>query len=206
MKHALENCVNKLSKSKPNGMEAIIRDSVKDALPGAITEVPLRQIGAERLEQERRGRVDILSADHAIELKVIRMPRLKATPGNALYDVGQLSWDYWTLREAKKISSAELIILLYGELISALSRPSPRPKAVYREFHNRMFVDFTSSLLDGELKKEQGMSNRRKQIDAIKAMGFDKPCDKVSRPVVVHGAFALVSIEVDRTGRTRSAG
>jgi hypothetical protein len=202
MKHALENCVNKLSKSKPNGMEAIIRDSVKDALPGAITEVPLRQIGAERLEQERRGRVDILSADHAIELKVIRMPRLKATPSNALYDVGQLSWDYWTLREAKKISSAELVILLYGELISALSRP----KAVYREFHNRMFVDFTSSLLDGELKKEQGKDNRVMQIDEIKAMGFDKPCDKVNRPVVVHGAFALVSIEVRRTGRQRRTG
>ena len=193
LKNALENCTDELSKSRVSGMERIIRDSVKRELPGAITEVPLTQIGAKRLWPGTRGRVDILSDTHAVELKVIRMPRLKATPSNALYDIGQLSADYWTLRNAQSIASAELIVLLYGELISALSSPG----AVYREFHNRMFVDFTTSMATGELKKEKN-DQRREQIKEIRTMGFDKPCDKIGRPVVVHGEFALVAIKVRR--------
>ena len=67
---------------------------------------------------------------------MVRLPRLNATASNSLYDIGQLSSDYWRLKYAKKLSGGELVVLLYGSLIDELRRPI----SILREFHNRMYI------------------------------------------------------------------
>ena len=68
---------------------------------------------------------------------MVRVPRIGAVPSNALYDIGQISSDYWRIQNAKLLNGGELCILIYGALIAELCKPSE----VLREFQNRMFVD-----------------------------------------------------------------
>lgn len=90
-------------------------------------------------------------------------------------------------------------MVLYGGLFTELGRGS-----IYREFHNRMYVDYTTSCLFGELHPDhvangaawkQGM--RPLQHRAIKKMGFHKPCSDAQQYTVVTDAdLALISIPV----------
>lgn len=195
MREALTNAIGGLRKSKARGMEGIIQKEIERVLPGFKHEHSLEKIGATRVDNGTRGRLDVLWGGHAIEIKVVRMPRLGANPNRALYDIGQISADHWRLSNARKITSAEIIVLLYGPLVEDLRAPI----AVYREFHNRMFVDYQNSMEYGELKREKGEMGRRRQLKSIREMGFDRPCGtKKASAAVVVGEFALVSIMVGR--------
>jgi len=194
---------NVLSKAKeelrslrsPNGFETVIQKHLTTAIgPPAMREVPLSQIGATQAWGSEKGRLDILYQNYGIELKVVRLPRIGAVPSNALYDIGQLSSDYWRIQNAKQLKGGELCILLYGCLVKELKKPS----AILREFHNRMFIDFYTSLKYGELKTQSESELRIKQIGAIKKMGFDAPYfDKAFKKSVVNDEFALIIIPVN---------
>lgn len=182
------------SLKSPNGFEDVVQKNLTAVIGNlAKREVPLSQIGASQAWGDQKGRLDILYSDYGIELKVIRIPRIGAVPSNALYDIGQLSSDYWRIQNAKQLKGGELCILLYGCLVSELSKPS----AILREFHNRMFLDFYTSLKYGELKNQSKSEQRSKQIAAIKEMDFHAPyLQKAGKKIVVDDEFALIIIPV----------
>lgn len=193
---ALSKTKNDIRKmNSPKGFESVIQKHLVDAIGTfAKTEVSLKRIGACQACGSENGRLDIRLGDYGIELKVVRIPRFGAVASNALYDIGQLSSDYWRIKNAQKLRGGELCILLYGCLIAELSNPT----AILREFHNRMFIDFSTSMHFGELLKEQKTSDQRqKQIDAIKEMGFHAPYnEKMGKKIVVDEEFALIVIPV----------
>jgi len=192
---ALSNTKKELRNlNSPNGFEAVIQKHLAAALGNlAKREVPLSKIGACQAWGDKKGRLDILYSDYGIELKVIQIPRIGAVPSNALYDVGQLSSDYWRIQNANKLKGGELCILLYGPLVSELRKPP----AILREFHNRMFVDFSTSLQYGELNHQSKSEQRKKQIDAIKEIGFHRPYNKkAGKKIVVDDEYALIVIPV----------
>lgn len=189
---ALSTSISALRDSPPQGMERIIQIAIARQIPEARLEVPLKEVGIKQAWGEENGRVDIVTGMHGIELKVVRMPRLRATPSTALYDIGQLSSDYWRLSAAKRLMSGELIVLLYGALVRELRSKN----AIYREFHNRMYVDYITSVSFGELKSQSSELRRKRQVAAIKAMGFDKPCAHRQHKVFTSDEFAMVSIDV----------
>ncbi len=194
---ALKSCDKKLGLKiqlkQARGMEGIIQEALAERLPGAEREVKLSAIGGSQLSGSPVGLVDIVQHGHGIELKVVRLPRLGGTPSTALYDIGQLSSDYWRLSQSEKLESAELVILLYGPLLKEFKSES----AIYREFHNRMYVDYMTSLEFGELKTQKHETNRKRQISVIKKMGLTRPCSRKLHPTFREGAFALVSIKVE---------
>ena len=59
-----------------------------------------------------------------------------------------------------------------------------------------MFVDYETSRRYAELRDEAEMLNRKRQLDAIHRMGFDKPCGQEIGNIVVAGNYALISIDV----------
>lgn len=198
LKNTLEACsseiLNILSSGQSKGIEKSVQLALLNVLgEEARSEIPLQDIGTEQVWAGTQGRLDVLIGTHGFELKVIRLPRLDAVPSKALYDIGQLSGDYWRIKNAKKLTSGELVVLLHGSLVNDLEKPT----AILREFHNRMFVDYKTSLKFGELAEEKNNPNRVRQIDAIRSMGFDKPyCDKGNRKIVTFNGLALVSITV----------
>jgi len=207
MRAALTACEKQLQRQLranqgARGLERIVRDALAQRLIGCETERKLDSVGARQLWNSSEGRIDIVHGDHGIEAKVVRLPRHKATASNSLYDVGQLSSDYWRLANAGGLVSAELVVLLYGPLVEDL----PGPAAIYREFHNRMYVDYMTSRKYAELDisalpsltadDRQKTGERRRQIRAIKQMGFSEPCRVQLHHVVQLRAFALVSVSV----------
>lgn len=182
------------SLKSPNGFEDVVQKHLTAVIGNpAKREVPLSQIGAIQAWGDEKGRLDILYCNYGIELKVVRVPRIGAVPSNALYDIGQLSSDYWRIQNAKQLEGGELCVLLYGCLVTELNKPS----AILREFHNRMFLDFYTSLKYGELKTQSKSEQRIRQIGAIKEMGFDTPyLDKAGKKSVVNDEFALIIIPV----------
>ena len=198
-KRALSNSKNALRNlNSPNGFEAEIQKHLAAAIGDlARTEVPLSEIGACQVWGDNNGRLDILHSDYGIELKVVRIPRIGAVPSKALYDIGQLSSDYWRIKNAHKLKGGELCILLYGCLVSELSELS-NDTAILREFHNRLFVDFSTSLQYGELKHQSKSEQRKKQIAVIKEMGFHAPYnEKMGKKIVVDEEFALIIVPVE---------
>jgi len=182
------------------GAERIVQESLATLLGNeSELEVPLQQIGARQISDSDSGRLDLLYNNHGIELKVIQMPRIKNTASNALYDIGQISGDYWRLQNADNLASGELVILLTGILVQAYDRPVE----LLREFHNRMFVDFNTSMLYGELFEESVRVSRSRQISAIYQMGFDKPySNALGKKLVLHDKhdnLALLSIPVSKS-------
>lgn len=180
--------------NSPNGYESVIQKHLTAAIgTSAEREVPLSIIGASQAWGSENGRLDILFGDYGIELKVVKIPRIGAVASNALYDVGQLSSDYWRVKTAQNLRGGELCILLYGCLVSELSNST----AILREFHNRMFVDFSTSLHFGELKEQITSEQRKKQVTAIKEMGFNEPYNgKKGKRIVVDEEFALIAIPI----------
>lgn len=160
-------------------------------------ERPLEKIGGHQVVGDRsRGRVDIVVEDnnsnfHAIELKIVQLPREKnLNPKQSLYDIGQITSDFARLSEANELSSYDCVIVMHGGYLNVYRTPD----SVYREFHNRMFVDVETSKLAGEFKTER--KKRKKQLEAVKTLGFDHPFiqkTKFVRVITVEG-LGLVTI------------
>jgi len=194
--NALRSCLEELNACKnPRGMEPIIQRAIARLLNGSRTEVPLREVGAIGVDDRVLGRLDIVHENHGIELKVVRMPRLESTPSKALYDIGQLTADYWRLSTATKLTSGELLILVYGSLVTELKSGT----AICRELHNRLFVDFQTSTHYSELYEQKTQKHRKRQINCAKIMGVDRPCNRPAWKVQVDGKYALVSVPVIRS-------
>ena len=186
-KSALQICESDLlKKSKERqyrGMEKVYHMALIEVLennPKFIEirhEAPLEEIGGRIVDDTSRGRVDIViegknSNVHAIELKVVQLPREKnLSPMQSLYDIGQITRDFLRLKQAKKLTSFDCVIVLHGGLLSVYETP----KALLREFHNRMFVDFKTSEMAGELKTEKSHPLRKKQRRLIKQLSLDQP-------------------------------
>ena len=190
----LSNCSDSIrALESARGAESLVQESLLKILgESSKKEIPLEIVGAEQAWGGFRGRLDVLNKNHGIEVKVIQFPRLASVASNALYDIGQISSDYWRLKHAKNLDSGELVILLMGDLIDAFTKPSE----ILREFHNRMFVDYETALNFGELKKPRE-KHRNRQIKAIAEMGFNRPYAQPNgRKVVKINGLALVSIPV----------
>src|SRR5690554_2956865 len=119
---ALDNCLEELDQvGGARGMERVIQRSILSKLPVARQEVPLHDVGAIRFDGEDTGRMDIVvgrnPGQHGVEIKVVRLPRLRAVPANAWDDVGQLTTDYYRISNATELRSGELLILLYGRML-----------------------------------------------------------------------------------------
>lgn len=195
LQSVLEDSADKLRALNGNlGMEAIIQSTLCSCLgPESRTEVPLTEIGATQVWGDDKGRLDVLHSNHGIEIKVIQLPRSGNTPSTALYDIGQLSGDYWRLQNATELEDRELLLLLSGPIISALKSP----RELLREFHNRMFVDFQTSILYGELVTESSETQRARQIGSIYQMGFHLPFnDPLGKIIVILDNYALCTIPV----------
>lgn len=182
-------------------MERIIQTALHRQISNSNREVMLTSMGGKQVWNTNNGLIDIVAKNHGIELKVVRLPRLGATPSNSLYDVGQLSSDYWRLANASGLASGELVVLLYGPLV----RDLPSENSIYREFHNRMYVDYMTSLTYSELSPKwlsahpELKPQRERQVKSIKKMGFHNPFYKGKHHLTVRvGKFALVSIQVAR--------
>lgn len=196
---ALDNCLEGLDQvDGARGMEQVIQRSILNQLPVARQEVPLHEVGAIRFDGENTGWMDIVAGEapgqHGIELKVVRLPRLRAVPSNALYDVGQLTADYWRISNATELHSGELLILLYGPMVPDLQSGA----AICRELHNRLYVDFQTSLQFAELREQRGLDGRVRQMAVAEVMGVDRPCERSTWTSYVNGNYALVSIPVVR--------
>jgi len=187
------------------GTEKSARDGMRAAIKGSLIEQQISQWRGIGPDQTKTPRFDIVCNDHAIELKVTRLPRLKAqSPMGCLYDLGQIANDYLKIQSAKDLESGELVILVYGPLVTDLGRGS-----IYREFHNRMYVDYTTACLFGELhpdhvaqEEEWKRRMRPMQHRAIKRMGFHKPCENAKKCTVIKdGDLALISIPVSISRR-----
>lgn len=200
---ALQRCADRLEgRDGSQGTEHIVRDAISAEVRGAEKERLLSEYGGVAPDGAQRARIDIVAGSHGIELKAVRMPRsTNGSPNGSLYDLGQIANDYLKLASAKKLESGELLIFLYGPLVEDIGRAS-----LYREFHNRMFVDYSTSRLYGELRAQAiedcevawKRPMRKLQLKAIREMGFDKPCGDSKRGLTVqHGSFALLSIPLD---------
>ncbi|MDK9718533.1 MAG: hypothetical protein OEL57_11605 [Trichlorobacter sp.] len=192
-----KNALSKISKTFQGefiGLEALLHSCLSNELPKDKVkhEVKLADIGACQICGDDDGRLDILYNNYGIELKVVKFPRPNAVISKALYDIGQLSSDYWRIKHAKKLEGGELCILLAGCLVAELANPT----AILREFHNRMFVDYMTSKSFGELKT-QHTKKRENQIRAIEDMGFHEPYNfKKGKKIVFDKDLALVIIPV----------
>tara|TARA_R110001592_G_scaffold319322_1_gene596896 strand:- start:5811 stop:6458 length:648 start_codon:yes stop_codon:yes gene_type:complete len=193
LSNTLERCANNINNKASKRVEHIVQEALMTSLGGkASKEVPLKEIGAEQAWGGVNGRLDVLHEGHGIEIKVVQFPRIKAVASNALYDIGQISSDYWRLRSATGLKSSELVILLQGPLVGFFTKEIQ----VLREFHNRMFVDFETSTQFGELSKQVN-AFRECQKAAIIEMGFDKPFNRANgKKIVTHKGLALLSIPV----------
>ena len=180
-KSALQICENDLIKrtkeQQYRGMEAVYGCTLKQVLGKnpkfeIKPEEPIKKVGG-----RGHGRVDIVIEDknfnvHAIEIKIVQLPReSNLSPMQCLYDIGQITGDFVRLNGAKKVTSFDCVIVLHGLFVSERSTPI----ALLREFHNRMFVDFKTSELAGELKAEQNDPLRKRQKRLIKQLGLDQP-------------------------------
>lgn len=209
---ALNNSVIELDKiyngGQMRGLEDIIHKNLSCILTengyAIFNEMKLAELGGKNFWQDDgQPRVDIVIENngyYGIELKVIRMPnKYHESNSQRLWDIGQISSDYWRIKNAKKIKSGELGILLCGPLVKDLESPLP----IAREFHNRMFLDFMVSKTCGELtnkamKKNGLLVQRKAQIEVIKKMGFDVPFCKLNPgwSVSVAKGYAYISIPI----------
>lgn len=190
------------------GTEKSARNGMHAALKGSLIEQQITKWRGVGPDQAKTPRFDIVCDDHAIELKVARLPRLKAqSPLGCLYDLGQIANDYLKIESAKDLESGELAIVLHGPLVTDLG-----PVSIYREFHNRMYVDYTTSCQFGELhpdhlaqeEKEWKRLLRPMQHRVIKRMGFHKPCEEPRACTVIKHerlGLALISISVTKSSR-----
>ena len=186
-KSALQFCESDLIKMSNErqyrGMEDVNHTALIEVLENnrkfnrVMREVPLEDIDGRVVDDRSRGRVDIViegtnSNVHAIELKVVQLPREKnLRPMRSLYDIGQITGDFLRLKGAKTLTSFDCVICLHGGLLSVYGTS----KALLREFHNRMFVDFKTSEIAGQLKTERSHPLRKKQYRLIKQLGLDQP-------------------------------
>ncbi len=197
LQDTLSDCVDSiLSLESPKGAESLVQESLLKILgESSEKEIPLEKIGAEQVWGGFSGRIDVLNKKHGIEAKVIQFPSLGSVTSKALYDIGQISTDYWRLKNAKHLDSGELIILLMGNLVSTFTKPSE----ILREFHNRMFVDYETALKFGELSDKPREKYRKRQMKAISEMGFNQPYNTKAngKKIVVKNGLALVLIPVE---------
>ena len=117
-KCALQICESDLiKKSKERqyqGMERVYHIALMEVLEhkrkfiGIRREVLLEDIGGRVVDDRSRGYVDIViegknSNVHAIELKVVQLPREKnLSPMQSLYDIGQIAGDFLRLKRGEE--------------------------------------------------------------------------------------------------------
>ena len=184
---ALQVCESDLTKrsteGRYRGMERVYQVALMEMLRNSrrfekvTCEVPLEKIGGQVVDDRRHGRVDIVVEDknsnvHAIEIKLVQLPRkTNLTSMRCLFDIGQITGDFLRLEGAKGRTSFDCVIVLHGVLLSVYGTP----KKLLREFHNRMFVDFKTSEMAGELRSERCLQLRKEQTRLIKQLGLDQP-------------------------------
>ncbi|UXN76099.1 hypothetical protein N8D56_25710 (plasmid) [Devosia sp. A8/3-2] len=100
-------------------------------------EVPLTSVGLKTAYPWRTsGFLDSYfpAEGGAMEYKAVRLPRTKSDPR---FDAGQISADYERLNNPHRLSWGYLIAFCHGPLVPLCKSDS----ALYRAFHNQMFVD-----------------------------------------------------------------
>ena len=216
---ALHNVASRLGKiysqGRLRGLEATIQEGLCRELDRAgislEQQVSLHDLGGKNLwEYSGVPRVDIVVGEtekHAIELKVIELPNFAhAAPLQRLWHIGQLSSDYWRIKKATSIGTGELGVLALGSMVAAARTPD----RTLRQFHDAMYLDYTVSLLYGELKNELRPSSpmyaqRRDQQKAIREMGLDIPfVEKQAKwMVAAFREFAYIKIPIVKQGVRR---
>lgn len=190
-KCALQVCESALIKMSTEqqyqGMEKVYQAALVEVLKNnrrfnVRCEVPLGDIGGRVVDDRTRGRVDIVvdgkNAVHAIEIKLVQLPREKhLSPMQCLYDIGQITGDFLRLKGATGLTSFDCVIVLHGVLLSVYGTPT----RLLREFHNRMFIDFKTSKTAGELKAQKHLPFRKVQERLIKELGLDQPFTQSTR-------------------------
>ncbi|MCY4231589.1 MAG: hypothetical protein OXF26_12105 [Alphaproteobacteria bacterium] len=186
-KSALQVCENKLiemsTERQYRGMEKVYQEALVEVLEKnrrkVRREVLLDKICGQVVDDRSRGYVDIVVEDknsnvHGIEIKLVQLPRedkYKLGPSQSLYDIGQITGDFLRLEGARRLTSFDCVIVLHGALLSVYGTS----RSLLREFHNRMFVDFETSKIAGELKTQKNLPLRMEQERLIKQLGLDQP-------------------------------
>lgn len=119
-----------------------------------------------------------------LEFKVCQFPRMKSrSPRGSTYDIGQIAWDFGSLKDYK-LNFAYCVIVLHGPFAEANGVDE---RTMERWFHNAMYADFRSSMLWGHYNKKLNNDPARSgnkywydlernfQIRSITQMGFDAP-------------------------------
>ena len=204
---ALQRCERELIKrsneSQYRGMEAVYQNALMRVLETnrrfeVRREVPLGEIGGIAPDGGNCGFVDIVVEDnnsnvHGIELKIVQLPREnRLGPSECLFDIGQITWDFLKLKGARNLTSFDCVVVLHGEFVS--ERRSSR--ALLREFHNRMFVDFKTSETAGELNAQRDDPVRKKQVKLIRQLGLDQPFTQATASMRAQKAVKLGSIRI----------
>lgn len=149
-----------------------------------------------------------------LEFKVCQFPRIKSTsPRMGTYDVGQLAWDFGSLRDYS-LNFAYCVVVLHGPFVEAKEIDD---RTIERWFHNAMYADFQASMLWGHYNKKLNNDPARRankkwydiernfQIRSIKQMRFDKPYKRTSTPANFCRLYSAQRLAViglcSRTGR-----
>jgi len=178
------------------GLERIFDDQFCDELDKfagwKVNRKPPRQIENPKGARPR-GWIDGI-VEHAnsetrvgLEFKVCQFPRMRNnSPKMGTYDVGQLAWDFGSLRDYN-LDFAYCVIALHGPFVEANEIDD---QTVERWFHNAMYADFQASMLWGYLNKKlkNGPTRRTNKWDrnfeirSIRQMGFDVPFRRKAKP------------------------
>lgn len=215
LSHALESAVHELNEFRSKGVAKGMGDVIQRALHEELGPESLREAklslygGVPAIASSKDGWIDLVYPGdklmRAVELKVVRMPRAKTGVRSALYDLGQMTLDYARIQRAKKLEGGNLVALLYGPIVEALSE-----KELARAFHNQMFIDYETSRRFADLRvdeiaelDEPGRKQRQAQIRVIRRLAWNRPfLAKESDAIVAKFAgYALISIPIVPIGR-----
>lgn len=215
MVRALERATPELDRVKATGVVKGMEAAIQKALHAELGSDALREKklsnygGVPEIAGNKSGVIDIVYPGkklyRAIELKVVRLPRIKNGAANALYDLGQMTVDYARTQRASKLEGGELVALLHGPITEALPEGE-----LARAFHHHMFIDYETSRRFGELRpdhlenlEDQKRVQRVRQIKAAKHLGWDRPFVRKNAHATVAkvGNYALISIPIVPIGR-----
>jgi hypothetical protein len=155
------------------GLEKIFEDAFFSAIDledwNAKTQVDRRSFGIKD-KFRPNGRVDmVITHDDGhrvgIEFKVCQFPRMKWTsPNQSTYDIGQIAWDFGSLK-TYGVESGYCIVVLHGGLVDM---PSVTEAGIARSFHNAMFTDYMSAKQWGYLKYAQQPAASKRECKLLK--------------------------------------
>ncbi|WP_374032881.1 hypothetical protein [Bdellovibrio bacteriovorus] len=188
-----------LGKSHKRGTEKILQDSfLNEISPKFVVKINVngKEYKVSNLTAERKlALLDaVVDNKHVIEFKVVRLPRLiRLSANDALYDLGQILSDIARSHQSKAFASVTSYILLHGGLIADM----PSERHIERELHNRLYIDFQTSLLYGEFGRESTTA-RKIQIRMAKELNLHLPYSKKRSQIKVYrlGDLAIALIRV----------